>query len=40
MRLIIPSTLLSHQLNLSEIISKHEGYEYANVIFKDVTHLF
>ena len=27
-------------LNLSEILSKYEGYEYTNIIFKVVTHLF
>ena len=46
---IIAIQLLSHinvafqiilvWLNLSESLSKHEGYEY-NLIFKAVTHLF
>ena len=47
---IIATILLSHinvtfqptfvQLNLSKRFSKHEGYEYTNLIFTTVTHLF
>ena len=47
---IVATLLLSHinvafqsisiRLNLSESFSKHEGYEYTNLIFRIVTHLF
>ena len=47
---IVITILLSHinvafqsisiWLNLSESLSKHEGYEYTNLIFRIVTHLF
>ena len=47
---IITTLLLSHinvafqftlvLLNLSESFSKHENYEYTNLIFRVVTHLF
>ena len=30
----------SIMLNVSESISKHKGYEYTNVIFRAVIHLF
>ena len=35
---VFQSTLV--RLNLSESVSKHEGYEYTNLIFRVVTHLF
>ena len=31
---------ISIRLNLSESLSKSYGYEYTNVIFRAVTHLF
>ena len=47
---LIATIMLSHinvifqptfvQLNLSKRFSKHEGYEYTNLIFTAVTHLF
>ena len=50
MAFIIAMLLLSHinvvfqftsvRLNLSESFSKHEGYEYTNVIFRAIIHLF
>ena len=47
---IITTLLFSHinvifqstsvQLNLSKSLSKHKSYEYTNVIFKVIIHLF
>ena len=50
MTFIIPMLLMGHinvtsrftsiRLNLGESFSKHEGYEYTNVIFIVATYLF
>ena len=47
---IVATLLLSHinfafqstsvRPNLSESLSKHEDYEYTNLIFRTITHLF
>ena len=36
---VVATLLLSH-INKSESLSKHESYEYKNLIFRAVIHLF